>query len=78
MSYYEGLPIYKSTMDTIVLLERTTQRFAKRQKYALAARLLDTATDCLLWIARAQRRGSVLEPVSFESTEQLSRQGESA
>jgi hypothetical protein len=56
MSYYEALPIYKAAMDTIVLLERVTQRFPKRHKYALGARLIDTATDCVLWIARAQRK----------------------
>ena len=61
MTYYEGLPIYKSTMDTIVLLERITQRFPKRHKYTLGARLLDTATDCLLWVARAQRRGGRMQ-----------------
>jgi hypothetical protein len=61
VSYYEGLPIYKSTMDTIVLLERITQRFPKRHKYTLGARLLDTATDCLLWVARSQRRGGRMQ-----------------
>jgi hypothetical protein len=61
VSYYEGLPIYKSTMDAIVLIERVTQRFPKRHKYTLGARLLDTATDGLLWIARAQRRGGRLQ-----------------
>ena len=56
MSYYEALPIYKATMDAIVMLERVTQRFPKRHKYALGVRLVETATDCVLWIARAQRR----------------------
>ncbi len=61
MSYYEGLPIYKSTMDPIVLLDRVAQHFPKRHKYTLGARLLDTATDCLLWVARAQRRSGRMQ-----------------
>jgi hypothetical protein len=61
VSYYEGLPIYKSAMDMVVVLERVTRRFAKRHKYTLGARLNDTATDCVLWIARAQRRATRLQ-----------------
>jgi hypothetical protein len=61
VSYYEGLPDCKSAMDIIVLLERVTQRFPNRHKYALGARLLDTATDCSLWVARAQRRRGRLQ-----------------
>jgi hypothetical protein len=53
---YEGLPIYKAAMDLVVQLDQATLRFPKRHKYAVGARLVDTATDVVMWIARSQRR----------------------
>ena len=56
MGYYEALPIYRAAMDVVLRLEKEVGGFGRFHKYAIGARLRETALECVRLVSLAQRR----------------------
>ncbi len=56
MNFYENLPIYKLATELAVRMDKVVREFSRFHKYALGARLRNSALDLVLLVARANRR----------------------
>jgi hypothetical protein len=56
MNFYENLPIYKLATEFAVRMDKVVREFSRFHKYALGARLRNSALDLVLLVARANRR----------------------
>ncbi len=57
-SYYEGLPIYRAAMDSVVLIDRVVRVFPRHHKYTLGQRLREVSLDALVWVQRANTKAT--------------------
>lgn len=53
MAKYENLPIYRKAMELLVYLEQTVRNFPRYHKYAIGARLRDTAFEVVSLVVKA-------------------------